>query len=167
MTAPTKSSLVDTVDSRDRPIGTMARGQVLPAGSNFRTAHVFIRTDSGLLLQRLGASRSRHPLRWGSSVAAYLFAGEDYMTAARRRLQDELALDLPLIEIGKLAMHDGASTKFVHLFEGESDVSAIADPSHIAELRSFSLDQVDVASRSDPASFTPTFLGLWSLYRNG
>lgn len=160
------TTLIDRVDSQDRPIGVVPRRAALSEGANFRTAHVFVFDRRGwLLLQRLAAGRERHPGRWGSSVAAYLFAGESYEEAARRRMAAELGLAGQLHALGKMQMRDEASTKFVGLFEFISDHAEISEPSHIAELRFRPLEELDRAVIADAHDFTPTFLQLYSFYR--
>lgn len=94
MAAPSQDSLIGVVDARDRPVGTIERGRVLEAGKGFRVAHVWVYSGERLLLQQLGRHRERHPLAWGSSVAGYLHSGESYLEAGRRRLLEELGLDL-------------------------------------------------------------------------
>jgi 16S rRNA (adenine1518-N6/adenine1519-N6)-dimethyltransferase len=80
--APGRSTPIDRVNKADVPIGLVERGEVFEQGAAFRVVHVFVLDRRGhLLLQQLGARRDRNPLRWGSSVAAYLHAGED--TSAR------------------------------------------------------------------------------------
>lgn len=162
MPAPTRASLIDAVNERDEAVGTVARGEVLKAGQNFRTAHVFIvNNDHELLLQRLAGGRDRHPGRWGSSVAAYLFAGESYESGARRRLAEELGLTASLRPVGKLEMLDEHSIKFVCLFLAHSEVASNREPSHIAELRFSPIERIKREIRSDPESFTPTFAELF------
>ena len=78
MPAPTKMSLIDRVDETDRAIGNVARGDVLRVGANFEQCTSSSSTGERLLLQHLAPTRERHPERWGSSVAAYLHAGESY-----------------------------------------------------------------------------------------
>jgi isopentenyldiphosphate isomerase len=166
VTRPSATALVDAVDEHDQLIGTVRRREVLKVGANFRTAHVFVFDHARrLLLQRLALTRDRHPGRWGSSVAAYLFAGEDYAAAARRRAREELAVYRPLEWFGKLEMHDGPSLKFVALFTCVSDAAVINEPDHIAELRWWSLSDLERETRVHPAAFTPTFLQLLVFFR--
>jgi len=88
MAAPGSTSLIDAVDDANEPVGAVARGDVFRLKANFRTVHVLVFNQAGdLLLQRLSATRERHPLMWGSSVAGYLHAGEDYLAAGQRRHQ--------------------------------------------------------------------------------
>jgi len=106
------------------------------------------------------------PNRWGSSVAAYLHAGERYIEAARRRLREELELDVPLRYVGKTRMHDEHSLKFVALFTALSDSAEIGEPRHIAELRSWATDEIAQWANRRPADFTPTFLALFRFYQS-
>src|SRR6266436_6616515 len=98
--------LVDAVDQNDAPIGVIRRNEVFRQHANFRVAHDLIFNARGeLLVQQLANTRTRHPDYWGSSVAAYLFAGESYQAAAKRRLAEELGVyGVPLNYIGKTSM---------------------------------------------------------------
>src|ERR1700747_2339042 len=105
MPAPRASALIDRVDPADRPVGKVRRGEVFEKRAGFRVVHVFVFDWEGqLLLQQLGRHRDRNPLKWGSSVAGYLNAGEDYLEAAQRRLREELRLETPLAKFGSAVM---------------------------------------------------------------
>ena len=85
--------LIDQVDDHDRPIGAIPRSSVFSMKAGFRVSHIFIFNESKqLLLQRIARNRERHPGYWGSSVAAYLFSGENYIAAAVRRITKELGI---------------------------------------------------------------------------
>lgn len=165
MPAPTADSLIDRVDDQDRPIGRVPRGEALSSGAAFRTVHVFV-IDSAdrLLIQRLAGTRDRHPGKWGSSVAAYLYAGEDYQQAAERRLDEELGLREPLRYQGKVRIRDASSMKFVALYTTHSDEATIRERNHIAEIAWRSLAQLDEQMRKEPSVFTPTFLELYDFF---
>jgi isopentenyl-diphosphate Delta-isomerase len=163
--APSPQTLIDQVDQSDRPIGKVRRGDVLRLGGNFRTAHVFVFHGDHLLLQRLASQRERHPGRWGSSVAAYLFAGESYEEAARRRLYEELGLQGDLVKVGKTRMWDERSLKFIKLFELQDGPAEAREPQHIAEIRYWSENDLDVAVEARSDMFTPTFLDLYRFFR--
>jgi isopentenyl-diphosphate Delta-isomerase len=166
MTAPGSATLIDRVNDEDRAVGLVPRKAALAEGANFRTAHVFVLDHLGrLLLQRLAPERERHPCRWGSSVAAYLFAGETYHDGAARRMADELCLRGPLTRVGKIRMQDEDSTKFVGLFTFRSDHAEICAPDHIAELRYWPIPELDEAITIQSHAFTPTFLELYSFWR--
>jgi isopentenyldiphosphate isomerase len=160
------ATMLDWVDEQDQWVGTIARADLFKGHANFRVAHVFIfNWKAELLLQRLAASRTRHPGRWGSSVAAYVAAGEDYAQAAARRLREELGLSsLSLEEVGKTEMSDDGCRKFITLFAIHSDGPFAIDRTHIAEVEFASIDRIQMMAAGDPATFTPTFLYLLDFY---
>jgi len=167
MSAPTPSTLIDAVNERDEEVGTVLRGEALRQGQNFRTAHVFILNRNGcLLLQRLASQRERHPDRWGSSVAAYLFAGETYRDAAVRRMREELGVTAKLESVGKIEMQDLESLKFVSLFLAHADEAAIRDPAHIAQLKYWPIEEVEAGLETRCEIFTPTFVQLFRTFRD-
>lgn len=166
MPAPTKETLIDAVDAADEPIATVERGRALKTRRNFRVAHVFVFNLAGeLLLQQLSSQRERHPLRWGSSVAAYLYAGEPDWAGARRRLREELGLLTQLRKHGTFPMRDGDSLKFVSLFTTPSERARVREPTHIERIEFRELSRIDSEIERDPVTFTPTFLQTYSFFR--
>src|SRR5260221_5194145 len=149
---PHPEMLVDVVDLTDRPIGMISRREVLPARANFRVVHVFLRDSRRrVLLQQLSATRERNPLRWGASVAAYLFSGETYEEAACRRLSQELSVTgVPLSSVGKTSMLDESSIKFVEAFEASYDGPIIFDDSHIASVAFRTIEDIAPNLKAEP-----------------
>jgi isopentenyldiphosphate isomerase len=165
MAAPTASSLIDRVDEYDRPVGVVERGAVFEQHANFRVVHIFVFDTAGrLVLQKLGRKRERSPLRWGSSVAGYLHAGESYYAAARRRLREELGLEAKLDPVGRTMMIDRGSRKFIMLFRVIVSASEprIADKDHIEEIRFWELIEIEEALARNPEAFTETFRYVFS-----
>jgi isopentenyl-diphosphate delta-isomerase len=87
--------LIDTVDKCDQVVGTIEKSAALRAGVNFRVVHVFVFNEDDLLLIQQIPGGKRHAGLWGSSVAGYVYSGETYEAAARRRLAQELGIDTP------------------------------------------------------------------------
>ncbi len=165
MPAPSQNTLIDAVNELDERIGSVRRGEALRKGRNFRTAHVFVlNARQELLLQRLAGGRERHPGRWGSSVAAYLFAGESYQAGAMRRTREELGLDQPLEPVGKIEMLDERSLKFVNLFVTHSDTASNREPTHISQLEFRLIGEIEQELASEPDNFTPTFAALFEVF---
>ena len=166
MPAPSPLSAVDAVDEADAPVGVAPRARVLADHLNFRTIHIFVfDSDGRLLVQQLGEQRDRHPLRWGSSVAGYVFAGEPEWAAARRRLREELGLRTKLRKHGALAIDDEHSTKFVTLFVTHSHRPQIRDGEHIQRIAFRVLTEVEADLDIRPDDFTPTFSTLFRFFR--
>lgn len=158
--------LIDQVDGQDRPVGRILRRSVFSAKVGFRVAHVFVFDRAGeLLVQKIAQGRPRHPGYWGSSVAAYLFSGEDYLTAANRRYEQELGVAKPDLHfIGKTVMNDEGCTKFISLFTTLSDGPFKVDDTQIAALEFVSVTRIREMLLTGERKFTPTFLHLFDFY---
>jgi isopentenyl-diphosphate Delta-isomerase len=166
LSIPSPAMIIDVVDDRDRKSGEVRRADVLALGRNFHTAHLFlIDEENRLLLQQLAATRERHALRWGASVAGYLFADESYEAAIQRRAHQELGVTVHPSPVGILAVSEDSATKFVALFEASVTGTLTPDPEHIAAIRFASLDEVAAELHRDRETFTPTFQRLFPFYR--
>jgi isopentenyl-diphosphate delta-isomerase len=157
---------IDTVDQYDHVKGAVQRGAVFQQKDAFRVVHIFIFDDHRrLLLQQLSARRDRHPLRWGSSVAAYLFSGETYRKAAKRRLAQELGVNLNLRLVGRTSMVDQGVPKFISLFQAAGGTAQLRpDPDPIASVKWCALGEIDRAVRDAPEQFTPTFMHVYRFF---
>ena len=159
--------LLDRVDMRDRVVGSVRRGDVFREGANFRVAHLLLFNGRGeVLLQRLARGRRRHPGRWGSSVAAYVAAGESYEEAIKRRTLEELGVQVDTVEpYGKTLMdEESGCKKFISLFSGRWDGALQIDPSHISEVQFVAVSEVLRTRDKEPWKLTPTFLHLVDRY---
>jgi isopentenyldiphosphate isomerase len=160
--------VIDAVDRSDRPIAVIPRNEVFVRQANFRVAHDLIFNSRGeLLVQQLASSRTRHPGYWGSSVAAYLFAGESYLEAAGRRLAEELGIrDVPLNYVGKTSMVDEGSYKFIAVFTTIHDGPFDFDKNHIERLEFLPTQVIHELQAAGSRTFTPTFLRVLSFYES-
>lgn len=167
MPAPGRQDLIDAVDERDVLVRRVPRTAIFDSGLGFRVAHVFLFNQRGaLLLQRLGDEHPRHPGLWGSSVAAYLHAGETYGEAAARRQQEELGLTGRLQEIGSTSMVDDGCTKFITLFTGSAVRKPIVrEPGHVAEVHFFAIPRVTSMIAQTPEAFTDTFRVVFDFFQ--
>ena len=85
--------LFDIVDDNGNIIGTAPRSKCHGDPSLIhRTAHVFVFHPDGrqVLLQLRRKDKDIQPGKWDTSVGGHLDHGEDYETAARRELREEL-----------------------------------------------------------------------------
>jgi isopentenyl-diphosphate delta-isomerase len=164
------ADLIAIVNEFDEQIGAMPKAELAsPRGIHFRTSHVFLFTrNRKLLLQQLAPQRDRNPLKWGSSVAAYVHAGESYLDAARRRTREELGLRIPLDLIGKTEMPDLGGVKHISLFAGtvEQQYLRVLEPDHIAHVEWFPIPAVQHQVTVEPERFTETFLYLFTHFYN-
>lgn len=168
MAVVSEEMAIDSVDQNDEPIAVIPRSDVFTLHAGFRVAHVLVFNPRGeLLVQQLASNRKRHAGAWGSSVAAYLFAGESYRHAAERRLEEELGFrDLPLDYIGKNTMMDQGSRKFVAVFTAISDGPFNFDRNHIERLEFLSLSRIRELQTKGSRIFTPTFMNVLGFYED-
>jgi isopentenyldiphosphate isomerase len=157
-------TMVDVVDPSDRVVGTSPRKKLLSSGVNFRVVHVLLFNRRGELLLQCIAPALRHAGMWGSSVAGYVEAGEAYDMAAARKLHDELGVNIPLKHFGRTSLRDGASVKFIGVYEAVHDGPLTPDPKQIAQVDRLSLQQVAHERQAGLRSFTPTFLHVLDYY---
>jgi isopentenyl-diphosphate delta-isomerase len=158
MPHPSGTTLIDRVDATNEVVGRISRADALRVGANFRTVHALVFTSDGrLVVQRIGAGGTRHPGLLGSSMAGYLYAGESYEDAARRRTEDELGIRPRLLPLGVTSMIDERSLKFVGVFQAVSEDARIADPEHVAALEVWNLSDLVSAIDTRPEAFTSSF----------
>jgi isopentenyldiphosphate isomerase len=86
----------DVVDGRDEVIGRAPRREVHARGLWHRAIHVLVFDRSGrVFLQKRSLRKDSSPGLWDSSCSGHVDSGEDYDTAARRELGEEIGLHLP------------------------------------------------------------------------
>jgi isopentenyldiphosphate isomerase len=168
MATVSEEMVIDAVDQRDVPVGVVPRKDVFRRHVNFRVAHDLVFNSRGeLLVQQLASTRTRHPGYWGSSVAAYLFAGESYPAAAKRRLVEELGIrDVPLNYVGKTSMEDEGSHKFIAVFAATHDGPFDFDRNHIERVEFLPREVIHELQATGSRTFTPTFLKVLRFYES-
>ena len=166
MTVVDDSMVINRVDDKDMPVGTISRNAVFQAHANFRVIHILLfNAKRELLIQRLALNRARHPGFWGSSVAGYVFAGETYEAAAARRVSQELGIfSASLSLVGKTEMNDQGSKKFIDVFTMTYDGPFNYDETHIAAIEFVDLGRLREMRANGERPFTPTFLHVLSFF---
>ena len=75
------------VDKNDRIRGYASRSEVHGNNLRHRAVHILIFNQVGeVYLQQRSRWKDRHPLKWDSSAAGHVTAGENYDETARREL---------------------------------------------------------------------------------
>ncbi len=159
--------LFDVVDERDQVVGTASRGEVHARGMRHRAVHIFLcNRDGEVWLQKRSHLKDRQPLKWDSSAAGHVDAGESYDRAAAREVAEELGLDLPLVEVGALSASAETDQEFVRLYRaGWNGKPLRYPPAEIDCGEFFTIEQIDRWAEARPGDFAPGFLACWRLYR--
>ncbi|MBK5275606.1 MAG: NUDIX domain-containing protein [Desulfuromonadales bacterium] len=114
--------LLDLVDDEDRVIGSLSRSAIYREGlKNFRVVNAFLVNDNGQLwIPRRTANKRIFPLCLDMSVGGHVASGEDYLTAFRRELHEELNIVLEDVEwrfVGHLTPYQHGMSAFMHFYE--------------------------------------------------
>jgi len=154
------------VDENDEVQGYAARSEVHGNNLRHRAVHIFIFNEFGdLYLQRRSRSKDRHPLKWDSSAAGHVTAGENYDETARRELKEELNVDVPLERIFTLTASSRTGHEFIWGYRGE--VSGDVSPNKCEIERGIFIAPavIDGWTSARPDDFAPGFLESWKAYR--
>jgi 16S rRNA (adenine1518-N6/adenine1519-N6)-dimethyltransferase len=154
------------VDERDRVLREVPRSEVHGDNLLHRAVHIMISNKNGeILLQKRSPWKDRHPRLWDSSAAGHVSAGEEYNSTARRELKEELGIDIPLKQVGKLSASDRTDQEFICIYHGQHDGDFKPEPSEIEMVQFFPPDLVDGWITARPGDFAPAFHECWKVYR--
>ena len=163
-----ENELFPVVDKMDRILRHAARSEVHGDNLCHRAVHILIFNERDeLYLQQRSRCKDRHPLLWDSSAAGHVIAGEGYDEAARRELQEELGINLPLKKILKLSASPQTGQEFIWLYRGQLRGSGNIRPNR-SEIESgafFARTLMDGWLAARPENFAPGFLECWRAFR--
>ena len=155
----TTVEMLDIVDAHNRIIGCAPRREVHRLGLRHRAVHMLILDgDDRIYLQRRSPHKDVDPGLWDTSAAGHVDSGEDYLDAALRELNEELALDDVRLEaLCDLPARPETGEEFVRVYIGRTAGEPRPDPREIEAGGWWS--QADLAEwlAREPAAFTATF----------
>ena len=139
----------DIVDSEGTVIGSAPRSECHGNPSLVhRTAHVVVFSSDGrMLLQKRAADKDVQPSKWDTAVGGHLGLGEDYETAARREMAEELGLpeNTPLRFLFDSRIRNEIESENVRVFATVHDGPFAFQESEIDEVRFWSDGEIDAA----------------------
>lgn len=87
------AALIQIVDEDDNPVGSDTKNNAWQRGLVHRVVRVMLEDNDGnVLLQKRAETQALYPGRWDNSAAGHVDAGEDYETAAKRELMEEIGI---------------------------------------------------------------------------
>ncbi len=160
----------DVVDREDRVIGQAPRREVHARNLLHRATHVLVHNAKGqLFLQCRSVAKDTFPGCWDSSCSGHLDAGEDYLSAARRELGEEIGwhdASLPLRHVVKLEACPETGHEFIEIFVlGPIEGPFTLHPEEISEGRWIAPAELTAWIERSPESFASALRLLWSDYR--
>ncbi len=154
------------VDPSDQPIGEEDKlAAHRDGGKLHRAFSVFVENDEGeQLLQRRARSKYHFRGLWANACCGHPRPQEDIAAAARRRLREELGLDVELSEIFSFAYvaedpESGLTERELdHVFVGTCNGFAQPHPDEIDEIRWVRPETLNREVEERPEGFAPWFL---------
>ncbi len=153
------------VDEHDRPVGSAEKLAAHRHGGRLHRAFsVFLFNSAGhLLLQRRSASKYHFGGLWTNACCSHPGAGSEVVDAARRRLREELGIDVPLRELFSFVYRaeDPVSGltehEFDHVLVGRFDGDPTPNPDEVGDWKW--VDPADLAAdvSARPDDYTPWF----------
>jgi isopentenyl-diphosphate delta-isomerase type 1 len=122
-----EEEILEVMDENNKVVGLAGRKEIHKKGLRHRSVHIFIfNTRGALYLQKRSPSKDQYPEHWDTSAAGHTDPGESQKEAARRELQEELGLDVPIMEVLQYPACRETGWEFVTLFMARTD-----DPIHL------------------------------------
>jgi 16S rRNA (adenine1518-N6/adenine1519-N6)-dimethyltransferase len=154
------------VNENDEVQGHASRSEVHGNNLRHRAVHILIFDQVGhMYLQQRSRWKDRHPLKWDSSAAGHVTAGETYDETARRELKEELDIDVPLERIFRLAASSCTDHEFICGYRGMVSSSLSPNKCEIERGAFFAPNIIDGWTLARPDDFAPAFLQCWKAYQ--
>jgi 16S rRNA (adenine1518-N6/adenine1519-N6)-dimethyltransferase len=161
-----ENELFPVVDKMDRILRQAARSEVHGDNLRHRAVHILIFNERGeLYLQQRSRCKDRHPLSWDSSAAGHVMAGEGYDEAAKRELQEELGINVPLKKVLKLSASPQTGQEFIWLYRGQLRGNIRPNRSEIESGAFLPPTTINGWIAARPENFAPGFLKCWRAFR--
>ena len=158
--------IFDVVDSEDRVTGQLSRHEVHRQKLLHRAVHIFVFNAHGeLFLQRRSRWKDTHPLRWDSSAAGHVNAGETYAGTAPREIEEELGVSASVEEIATLPPSQATGWEHVRLYRAYHEGPFHLHPAELDGGGFFTLEQIDRWTAARPRDFATGFLECWHTFR--
>ena len=148
------------VDEHDTPVGTMEKLQAHQEGRLHRAFSAFIFNAKGeLMLQKRAAAKYHSGGLWTNTCCSHQRPGEDTISAAHRRLQEEMGFDCAMKEIYafayRVAFENGLiEHEYDHVLIGTTDVEPKLNPEEADEWKWVSIPALREDIAQHPEKYT-------------
>ena len=161
------SEMFDVVNEKNEVTGQLTRGEVHARGLLHRAVHIFVVNKRGqIYLQQRSHLKDVSPMKWDSSAAGHLDAGEDYATAAVRELGEEIGIHVDTTELAaQIPAGDHTDHEFVELRVARHDGPARPLPEEVATGDWFKPEDIDAWVAARPQDFARGFVTCWRAWR--
>lgn len=154
------------MDRYDRFVRVGTKLEARRLGLWNRGVHIFvINNRKDLLICKRPISKRAYPGLITSSAGGHVEVGEDYLTAARREVYEELGLRCRLRDLGRFDVVSRSHGKTIHrLFLGDAENVRAASASEIVSLEFRHLDEVLQDVEAHPNRYAYPFRQALALF---
>ncbi|CAI8937152.1 Isopentenyl-diphosphate Delta-isomerase [Pseudomonas sp. IT-P2] len=155
--------LLILVNRRDRKKGCAPKLQAHQFGLLHRAFSIFIFDNTGrVLLQQRAFGKYHSQGLWTNTCCGHPRLGERTLSAAKRRLQEEMGITCSLRKVSTLLYREEVSNQLIehefdHVFVGVSDCDPIANPEEAHAWQWLKLSQLPARIAAAPETFTVWF----------
>lgn len=152
------------VDKHDIPVGSMDKIEAHKKALLHRAFSVFIFNSKGeMLLQQRADEKYHSGGLWTNACCSHPVPGEDTLTAASRRLKEELGFITPLTKAFTFSYRTDfenglTENEFDHVFTGVYDGLIVADKDEVKNYQYLPIDEIEKLITDDPGKFTSWFI---------
>jgi isopentenyl-diphosphate Delta-isomerase len=151
------------VDKDDKPVGLMEKMEAHEKAVLHRAFSVFIFNGEGkLMLQQRALHKYHSPGLWTNTVCSHPRQGEDTMSAAHRRMVEEMGFDCDFDEAFSFVYRADVGQGLVeheydHVFIGVSDKQPEINPDEVASWKYVDLEWLKEDAAASPEKYTEWF----------
>ena len=151
------------VDENDGMTGTMEKMKAHEKALLHRAFSVFIFNSKGeMLLQQRAVSKYHSAGLWTNSCCSHPRPGEDTLTAASRRLQEEMGFETPLKKVFDFVYKAGFANgltehEFDHVFIGNYNGVIAPNPNEVIDYAYWPMEKIVEQMQYHPELFTVWF----------
>jgi isopentenyl-diphosphate delta-isomerase len=151
------------VDEANRATGSAGKTTIHRGGLLHRAFSIFIVDQRGrIVLQRRNPKKYHSGGLWANSCCGHPRPGERTLSAARRRLEEELgvktALSFGFFARYRTELDNGMhENEFVYVYFGRLSSEPRPDPAEIVDVALLSCDEIGRRIKQDPSAFTVWF----------
>lgn len=160
------------VNPKDEVLGLMEKQQAHVNGLLHRAFSVFLFNDEGeMLLQKRAAEKYHSPGQWTNAVCSHPRNDETYKDGARRRVKEELGIDVEITEkfhfIYKADVGGGLwEHELDHVFTGIYNADFNLNINEVEAVRYISIENLDKEMAENPEQFTEWFKIILEEYKH-
>lgn len=158
--------VLDVVDENDQVIGRAPRSEVHARHLRHRAVHVLLFNAQGdLFVQKRSATKDTFPRCYDSSASGHLNQGEEYDDCARREIQEELGLDMPMELLHrqfKIDACDDTGWEFVWVYRVVTGRQPVINLEELESGEFWTRDHAESMVRTNPEQFARSFVRVFN-----